>query len=244
MRTSYVQHRGYGCDRKCYRLHYTYVHCSRKFDEDKESKEGTPPARASVDMGGHLPVALLPGCPLQGKEEDCGTHRRGYGGLRGVSPTLLCSARGTASLRGKRRTGPRRSGLPGSSSLRWRRVNRWRAGQGQWQARRRQGNGAYAVPGAGMGSVREVSAVGRSLRSIRLPPGSGAEGRERRAALSSVALSPGAFQGVGRARRLARPTRQSTRLSPASVQPAERPMQLAALPAPALTGFQSLLIES
>ena len=60
--------------------------------------------------------------------------RRGHGGLRGVSPTLLCSARGRASLRGERRTGPRRSGLPGSSSLRWRRVDRWRAGQGQWQA--------------------------------------------------------------------------------------------------------------
>ena len=42
----------------------------------------------------------------------------------------------------RRAGGPRRSGLPGSSSLRWRRVDRWRAGQGQWQARRRQGNGA------------------------------------------------------------------------------------------------------
>jgi len=37
---------------------------------------------------------------------------------------------------------PRRSGWPWSSSLRWRRVDRWRAGAGQWQARRRQGNGA------------------------------------------------------------------------------------------------------
>jgi len=47
------------------------------------------------------------------------------------------------------------------------------------------------------------------------PSGSGAQGRERRAALSSVALSPRGVQGVGPARRFARPTRQSTRRSPA-----------------------------
>jgi len=42
----------------------------------------------------------------------------------------------------QRRTGQRRAGWPWSRARRWRRVARWRAGAGQWQARRRQENGA------------------------------------------------------------------------------------------------------
>ena len=50
---------------------------------------------------------------------------------------------------------------------------------------------------------------------LEAPSGSGAQGRERRAALSAVALSPRGVQGGGPARRRARPPRQSTRRSPA-----------------------------
>jgi hypothetical protein len=65
------------------------------------------------------------------------------------------------------------------------------------------------------GGVREVSAVGRSLRSIRPPlaPVLRAAKGVRPSALSPS--PPGELQGGGPARRLARPTRQSTRRSPA-----------------------------
>jgi hypothetical protein len=92
-----------------------------------------PPAVPSRPSRGRPPRA-----PQRRSPPACG------GTCPAPAPGALCSARGTACLRGERRTGPRRSGLPGSSSLRWRRVDRWRAGQGQWQARRRQGNGAYS----------------------------------------------------------------------------------------------------
>ncbi len=77
------------------------------------------------------------------------------------------------------------------------------------------GRAARHVPGAGVGGVREGSAIGRSRRSIRPPlaPALRAAKGVRPSALSPS--PPGEFQGVGRARRLARPTRQSTRLSPA-----------------------------
>ena len=74
------------------------------------------------------------------------------------------------------------------------------------------------------------------------PSGSGAQGRERRAALSAVAISP---------RRVARCAPSSQTRSPyaagnaaiacVSARPAERPRQLAGLPAPALPGCRPLL---
>jgi len=65
------------------------------------------------------------------------------------------------------------------------------------------------------GGVREGPAVGRSLRSVRPPlaPALRAANGVRPAALSPS--PPGEWQGVGPVRRRARPTRQSTRLSPA-----------------------------
>jgi len=46
-----------------------------KTDADKESKEGAPPARASVGAGGHMPGASPPGLPLQGQAKESGTRR-------------------------------------------------------------------------------------------------------------------------------------------------------------------------
>jgi hypothetical protein len=77
---------------------------------------------------------------------------------------------------------------------------------------------------------------------LSAPSGSGAQGRERRAALSSVALSP---RGVARCRASAK-TRSpyeavNAAIACVSARPAERPRQLAGLPAPALPGCQPLL---
>ena len=142
----------------------------------------------------------------------------------------------------KRRTArPRRSGWPWSSSLRWRRVDRERAGEGQWQALRRQEQGACSclVQGgwcAGGVRCRKVATLHQA------PSGSGAQGRERRAALSSVAISP---RGVSRWRASSK-TRSpyeavNAAIACVSARPAERPRQLAGLPAPALPGCQPLL---
>jgi len=50
-------------------IDYTVHMCTiqAKIDADKESKEGAPPAHASVGAGGHMPGAPLPGLPLQGQ---------------------------------------------------------------------------------------------------------------------------------------------------------------------------------
>ena len=74
------------------------------------------------------------------------------------------------------------------------------------------------------------------------PSGSGAEGRERRAALSFAALSP---KGVLRCRASSK-TRSpyeavNAAIACVSARPAARPRQLAGLPAPALPGCQPLL---
>jgi len=135
----------------------------------------------------------------------------------------------------------RRSGWPWSSSLRWRRVDRWRAGEGRWQALRKQGQGACSClvqVGWGAGGVRC-----RKVATLpQAPSGSGAQGRERRAALSSVAISP---RGVARWRASAKTRSPSEAVNAAiacvSARPAERPRQLAGLPAPALPGCQPLL---
>jgi|GEM_PF-4604522 len=119
--------------------------------------------------------------------------------------------RAAAGLGKGRAARPRRAGWPWSSALRWQCVDRWRAGARQWQALRRQGPGACVALKWCAGGVRcrQVATLHQA------PSGSGAQGRERRAALSSVALSPRGVQGVGPARRRARPTRQATRRSPA-----------------------------
>jgi hypothetical protein len=77
---------------------------------------------------------------------------------------------------------------------------------------------------------------------LEAPSGSGAQGRERRAALSSVALSPRGVQGVGPARRLARPTRQAAPLSPACQRSADEASRWVAIPA--LRGCQPIAEES
>src|SRR5882724_9469704 len=89
------------------------------------------------------------------------------------------------------------------------------------------------------GGVREGSAVGRSLRSIRPPlaPALRAAKSGRPSALSPS--PPGEFQGVGPARRLARPTRQSALLSPAWQRSADEASRWVAMPA--LRGCQPLL---
>ena len=119
-----------------------------------------------------------------------------------------------ALARTRRDARQRRSGWPWRRSLRWRRVDRWRAGAGRWQALRKQGKAPARAWGR-WGGVREVFAVGRSLRSIRPPlaPALRAAKDVRPSALSPS--PPGECQGVGPARRLARPTRQSARLSAA-----------------------------
>ncbi len=76
------------------------------------------------------------------------------------------------------------------------------------------------------------------------PSGSGAQGRERRAALSSVAISP---RGVSRWRASSK-TRSpyeavNAALACVSARPAERPRQLAGLPAPALPACQPIAGE-
>jgi len=77
------------------------------------------------------------------------------------------------------------------------------------------GRAARHVPGAGVGGVREGSAIGRSRRSIR-PPLAPALRAAKGVRPSALSPSPrGELHGGGPARRRARPPRQSTRLSPA-----------------------------
>ena len=80
---------------------------------------------------------------------------------------------------------------------------------------------------------------------LEAPSGSGAQGRERRTALSSVAIAP---RGVSRCRASSK-TRSphaagSAAIACVSARPAERPRQLAGLPAPALRGCQPIAEES
>ena len=88
------------------------------------------------------------------------------------------------------------------------------------------------------GSVRQVGTVGRSLRSIRPPlaPALRAANGVRPSALSPS--PPGECQGVGPARRRARPTRQSAPLSPAWQRSADEASRWVAIPA--LRGCQPI----
>ncbi len=130
-----------------------------------------------------------------------------------------------ALARTRRDARPRRAGWPWSSSLRWRRVDRWRAGEGRWQV-------WWCAEGV---RCRKVATLHQA------PSGSGAQGRERRAALSSVALSP---REVSRCRASSK-TRSpyeavNAAIACVSARPAERPRQLAGRPAPALPGCQPI----
>jgi hypothetical protein len=73
---------------------------------------------------------------------------------------------------------------------------------------------------------------------------SGAEGRERRAALSSVALSPKGVSRCGASSKTRSPSEAgNAAIACVSARPAERPRQLAGLPAPALPGCQPIAGE-
>lgn len=61
-----------------------------------------------------------------------GCGRRPVLAPRGLGTALQRSRRLASPIR-PRRPGPRRAGWPWSSSLRWRRVDRWRAGAGRWR---------------------------------------------------------------------------------------------------------------
>jgi hypothetical protein len=86
----------------------------QKIDADKESKEGAPPAHASVGAGGHMPGAPLPGLPRQGQGEGKRyapprrPHRRARDG--GAPPSGHLGAV-PAPFRGGRAAG---DGLPGA----------------------------------------------------------------------------------------------------------------------------------
>jgi len=88
-------------------------------------------------------------------------------------------------------------------------------------------------------------ALSECATRLEAPCGSGAQGRERRAALSSVALSP---RGVARCRASSKTRSPSAAVNAAlacvSARPAARPRQLAGLPAPALPGCQPIAEES
>jgi hypothetical protein len=174
--------------------------------------------------GGHMPGAPLPGLPRQGKERQA---------VRATSPRR--AARCTASLHGARQTGQRNpggrarrcpwlvsAGTPGSTTPDGPGAapgagGAWTAGAlVRGSGRHCAGRGkAPARAWCRWGGVRKVSAVGRSLRSIRPPlaPALRAAKGVRPSALSPS--PPGECQGGGPARRRARPPRQSTRRSPA-----------------------------
>ena len=139
------------------------------------------------------------------------------------------------------RPGPRRSGWPWSRSLRGRRVARWRAGAGQWQALRRQGQRACSCL-ARVRGWRVVYTVGMRyapfgplwrLRSVPLEDSlrSASPPSPPREAKVCPRLRPGHAAG-------------SAAIACVSARPAARPRQLAALPAPALPGCQALCGES
>ena len=151
-----------------------------------------------------------------GEEEDCGTPpRRSHGGLRGVSPTCyarLAAGPVCAASGGPVRAAPDCLGAAPCAGVACRPLARW---SGSVAGRRRQGNDAYSC----LAQVWVVCGRCPLSEGHYAPSGSPLAPALRAAkGVRPSALSPsppGAFQGVGPARRLARPTRQSTRLSPA-----------------------------
>ena len=144
-----------------------------------------------------------------------------------------CAARADMSC-------PSRSGWPWSSFLRWRRVDRERVNEGQKQALRRPGNGACLCLARARG-WRVVCTVGRSLRSIhQAPSGSGAQGGKRRAALSSVAISPRGVSRCGASS--ARPTPVNAAVRGPVNAAREHPRPRAALP-PRPAGLPGIAAE-
>jgi len=152
----------------------------------KSGKRYAPPRR-----GNRAPA---PRQPRSSAAALCSQHGQsarpagGRGGSPGCSGWPWLSSAGTPGSAAP--DGP--GAAPGAGVA----VDRWRAGEGPWQALRRQGNDACSclMPvGWCAGGVRcwHVATLHQA------PSGSGAQGRERHAALSSVAISP---KGVARCR--------------------------------------------
>ncbi len=113
MRAPYVQQRGEGCDRKCPLLYCTYVHYSRK-NRRGQGQPSRCTTRSRFRRRRPLQSCGTPSQPSPATGEDCGTRRRAAAPAGG------------------------RGGAPGGgwlwrSSLYWRRVDRWGAGESRVQ---------------------------------------------------------------------------------------------------------------
>lgn len=198
--------------------------------EDTERQEGTPPPPRCSPLHGRPHAWCTPTRPApSGQRAASGTRRQRRGALLAARP--VCAASEAVPLAA---AGPGAAPCAGGA---------WTAGA--------------LVRGSGRHCAGRETAPARAWRELDVsawcalsacaprleaPSGSGAQGRERRAALSSVAISP---RGVSRWRASSK-TRSPSEAGNAAIacvsaRPAERPRQLAGLPAPALLGCQPVL---
>ena len=145
-----------------------------------------PPPAGDVAVWRWRRAALLAARPV------CAAHGGSVSVASAGAAVPLAAAAGPGSQAPGRQAAPLRMALEQLPALASR--GPLGAGKGQWQALRRQGPGACSClvqVGWGAGGVRC-----RKVATLhQAPSGSGAQSREKRAALSSVALSP---RGVAR----------------------------------------------